>query len=131
MSIWIEKTAASPYLCYRFSQTITLEDLDQLADLEEPYFAALGKDECLGIIVDLSAIDTIAVRLFPQLQQMRMLRDERVCAICVIGANPYLRAFTISLGLVHSNLVISFQQSIDEAISVLDRHLQRASSDDC
>ncbi len=131
MPIRIERTAASPYLCYRFSGAITPDDLDRLASVEESVFTTPSEGECLGVIVDLSAIDTIAANLFPQLQHMRIVRDDRFCAICVVGANPYLRALWISLGLVRGRSDISFRQTTDDAISILDYHLQanRASFD--
>ncbi len=110
------------YLYYTFSGQITLQDLDSLRIIEEPLFANLPDEACLGLILDFSDLDTIAAPLFPQLQRMRLVQDAHICIVVVVGANPYLRALTQSLGLGVSKYDFMFRQTVDEAINVLDHH---------
>jgi hypothetical protein len=106
-------------LRYRFSGRLTVEDLSAVATAEEPYFHALGKDNCLNIIADLTDLETISPTLFSDIQQMRMFSDGRVCRVFIVGANPYLRALAISLGLLTSNLHFTFRNSYDEELHLL------------
>ncbi|HEX3052346.1 MAG TPA: hypothetical protein VHP83_16920 [Aggregatilineaceae bacterium] len=110
------------YLYYTFSGQITLQDLDALRTAEEPFFTHLPDKAFLGLILDLSDLDTIAAPLFPQLQRMRLVQDPHVCIVVVVGANPYLRALTQSLGLGISKYDFAFRQTVDEALNVLDHH---------
>jgi hypothetical protein len=108
-------------LHYRFAGSITAVDLKALAALEIPLFAGLGGDQCFHVVADWSQIDTIAADLFPQLQYMRLTRDPRVCRVVVIGANPYLRALAISLGVIAQNNRFTFRASMDEALCLLGK----------
>jgi hypothetical protein len=98
-------------LYYCFSGPITLEDFIRVRAAEEPHFAALPDEPCLGVIVDMGDLDSISPRLFPQLQQMRMVEDRRVSLIAVVGANSYLRVLAISLGIISGRRNLVFHQT--------------------
>lgn len=51
-------------------------------------------------MLDLTDLYTIPAELFAPLQQTRLVRDRHVCVASVVGANAYLRALAISLGLL-------------------------------
>jgi hypothetical protein len=107
-------------LHYRFSGRLTADDLSALATTEEPHFRALGKGESVNIIADFTDIETIPPDLFPAMQQTRVFSDERVCRVVIVGANPYLRALMISLGLLNQGRHITFHSSYDEGLHVLE-----------
>jgi hypothetical protein len=106
-------------LMYQFHGHLTLEDLESVHAAEIPYFAALQDGQCLNILADMTAIDAVAPSLFPQLQQMRMVTDEHICIVVVIGANPYLRALTLSLGGLNGHHDFIFCRALDEALHIL------------
>lgn len=119
MSIHLSQLAPEPILCYTFSGHLTYADLEALRYAEDPYFAALPDRGGYDIIADLSALDTIDAALFPQLQEMRLVCDTRVCAVVIVGANPYLRALAISLGLVTQRREFLFRNTLTEALVLL------------
>ena len=120
MSIRIESAASGDALTYRFSGRISEDDMLKLRYAEDRYFASLPAGQCLNIIADFSEIDSIAPQLFPQLQRMRMVTEPRIGLVIVAGANSYLRALTISLGLVAGSVHnIIFSDSPESARSLL------------
>jgi len=120
MAVLLEASAAEGVLNYRFSGPITAEDLDHLRGAEEAVFTALAPDACVNIIADMGAIDSIAPSLFAQLQRLRMVADPRVCMVVVVGANSYLRALAISLGVIAPRLhPYAFTETLDEARRLL------------
>ena len=42
-----------------------------------------------------------------------------MCVVIVVGANPYLRALAISLGLLSNQHAFIFRQTMDEALATL------------
>ncbi len=100
MAVLLESSGDEGVLSYHFSGRITPEDLDRARGEEDRIFAELADDACLNVIADFSEIDSIAPSLFPQLQRLHMVADPRVCMVVVVGANSYLRALTISLGVI-------------------------------
>jgi hypothetical protein len=106
-------------LHYRFSGHLTADDLDAAAATEEPYFRAASQDNCLNVIADFTDLETVPPDLFPGIQRMRLFRDERVCRVVIVGANPYLRALMISLGLLRPGRRFTFSNSYDEGLHVL------------
>ncbi len=119
MPIHITPLASEFILCYRFTGHITHADLEALHQAETPFFDALPEGRCHSLVADMLRLDTIDASLFPQLQQMRMACDHSVCVVVVVGANPYLRALMISLGLVASTHGFIFRNSLDDALAVL------------
>lgn len=119
MPIHIELLEPAGCLYYRFTGHITREDLDALRAAEEPYFDTLPNDQCCGLIADLSELDTIGPQLWLPLQQMRLVTDEQVCTVVVVGANAYLRALAISLGIVNYQREFIFRASVEEALAAL------------
>ena len=121
MPIHVRAFESGSVLHYRFRGRLTADDLSATATTEEPHFRALGKDECLNIIADFTDLETIPPDLFPAMQQMRVFSDERACRVVIVGANPYLRALMISLGLLNQGRHITFHSSYDEGLRVLER----------
>ncbi|MBN2303080.1 MAG: STAS domain-containing protein [Anaerolineae bacterium] len=119
MPIHIHQLASDYILCYRFSGHITHADLEELRVAEEPFFDQLPPERCHSIIADLSDLHTLDATLFPPLQEMRLVCDTRVCVVVVVGANPYLRALAISLGLTSSQHGFLFRSTVEEALAVL------------
>lgn len=119
MPIHVQAFESSYVLHYRFTGHLTADDLKATAAAEEPYFAGLNVDDCLSIIADFTDLETIPPTLFPQLRQMRVFSDERVCWVVIVGANPYLRALAISLGLLSARRRFTFRNSYDEGLRVL------------
>jgi hypothetical protein len=118
--IEIERLESNPYILqYRFAGKITPADLSVLAAREAPLFAGLGVNECFSVVADWSQIETIAAPLFPHLQNMHLIRDPKVCWVIVVGANPYLRALAISLGVISQNSRFAFRATLDEALRLL------------
>ena len=130
MAIQIKQLGLESILYYRFTGDVTLNDINALAVDEAPYFAALPPDQCFGLIIDMTDLYTIVADLFPWLPHLRIVQDERICVAVVVGANPYLRALVISLGLTFSTRNFIFRDTLDEAINVLttssDPHLKPA-----
>lgn len=107
-------------LHYRFSGTISRDDLDTLQITEAAYFDALDDGDCMPVVADFSALDTVAADLLPQLGQLRLLRDPRICHTVIAGANPYLRAMAISLGIfAQTDQSLTFCASVDAAFDAL------------
>jgi hypothetical protein len=115
--IHVEQLEQDSVLHYRFSGNVTLHDLDTLYRVEESFFAALAEEQCFNVIADLSDLYTIEARLFAELQQMRMVRDDGVCVVVVVGANPYLRAMAISLGMLSGKHEFLFRDRLDDALN--------------
>ena len=120
--ISVETLKSSPCLYYRFTGHVAFEDFDALYAGEEPLFAALPEGRCLGAIADFSALETIGAPLFPRLQHMRLIIDARFCVVVVVGANSYLRALAISLGLTNDTREFIFRNTLDEALAVIQTH---------
>jgi hypothetical protein len=117
--ITIESLASGNILCYRFTGVISEADLVDVRRQEPPHFEGLPDDRCISIIADMTGIDTIAPALFPQLHWLRLVSDHRVCVVAVAGANPYLRALTISLVNLTGRHAFIFCNTFDEALSVV------------
>jgi len=120
--ISVETLTSDTCLYYRFTGHVRLDDFDALHAAEESACADLPGDRCLGAIADFSALETIGAPLFPRLQHMRLMTDARFCVVVVIGANSYLRALAISLGLTSGTREFIFRQTLDEALAVLRTH---------
>ncbi len=103
-------------LAYQFEGRVTSDDLVALRDTERSYFETLAADTALSVIVDFSGLDTIPADLFPQLPRMRFVADPRVNVVIVVGANAYLRALAISLGMIVSHPPFVFRRTMDEAL---------------
>ncbi len=103
-------------LAYQFEGRVTLADLDALRDAERPYFDAAPADVRISAILDFSGLDTISADLFPRLPHLRCIEDPRVRVVIVVGANAYLRALAISLGMIVSRPPFVFRRSLDEAM---------------
>ncbi len=120
MPITIRRLDHDNVLHYCFHGAITHDDIVTLQETEAPYFAGLDDGDCLQIIADFSALETIAADLLPQLGQLRLLRDRRVCRTVIAGANPYLRAMAISLGtLARPDRRFTFSPTVDAALKLL------------
>lgn len=119
MPITVERIEPDSVLVYRFSGRITLGDLEALYAQEAPYFSALQPDDCLPIMLDLTDLYTIPAELFAPLQQTRLVLDRQVCVVSVVGANAYLRALAISLGLLAARHDFLFYATREEALSAL------------
>ena len=122
MPITVESIDAEPVLVYRFSGRVTLPDLENLRAQEAPFFNTLAPGECLKIMLDLSDLYTIPAELFAPLQHTRLVRDRRVCIVSVVGANAYLRALAMSLGLIAARHDFVFSATREEALQTLERH---------
>ena len=109
----------STTLAYQFEGRVTFDDLAALRDAERPHFEALPRDAHLSVIVDFSGLDTIPADLLPQLPHMRFVADPRVSVVIVVGANPYLRALAISLGMIVTRPPFVFRRTMDEAMRSL------------
>lgn len=120
MPINVEAIPASNALYYRFSGRITHDDLDSVQDVEASCFAPLGEGQCVTVIADMSGLYTISASLFPRLQNLRMVRDHRVCRVIIVGANPYLRALALSLGNFNSERECIFRPAVDDALLTLE-----------
>ena len=119
MPIHVQAFESGSVLHYRFSGQLTADDLSAAAIAEEPYFHALGKNDCLNIIADFTNLETIPPDLFPDVKRMRLFRDERVCRVIIVGANPYLRALVISLGLLTPGSRFTLRNSYEEGLRAL------------
>jgi len=117
--ITVRSLEARHSLHYQFSGRITADDFDQAAAAEAPYFDALQPGECLNLIVNLSALETISPDLFGRLKQMRLFASDRVCWVVMVGANPYLRALVISLGVLNQQRRFTFQDRFDEGLRAM------------
>jgi hypothetical protein len=108
-------------LYYRFWGQIASADLQAATQAEGTLFDALGADERLTGILDMSELRTISPSLLAQLRSLRLLSDPRVCRVIVVGASPYLRALTLSLGgFGHNGHEFIFRSSLDEALQAMD-----------
>ena len=120
MPIRVQSLSSNAYILhYCFTGDITATDLAQLGIDERTYYDKLSDDEVMSVVLDWSNLDTIPANLFPQLQNMRLVRDEQVYWIIVVGANPYLRALAISLGVITANRRFTFRSTYDEALVIL------------
>lgn len=117
-----QSNGAEPVLVYRFSGRVTLADLENLRAQEAPFFSELAPNECLKIMLDFSELYTIPAELFAPLQHTRLVRDRRVCIVSVVGANPYLRALAISLGLIAARHNFVFSATREDALQTLQRY---------
>lgn len=107
-------------LHYRFSDPLASNDLVKVRDAELPHYNALQDGECLRVVLDLSALETISSDLLPRLARLRIMLDPRVCRVIVAGANPYLRAMAISLGVFNdNNREFMFCATLEDAVSAL------------
>ncbi|MBN1564929.1 MAG: hypothetical protein JXA10_13865 [Anaerolineae bacterium] len=122
MPIEIKRLEANDHILrYHFAGNITAADLIALTAHETPLFAGLADDDCFSVIADWSQIETIAASLFSELQHLRLIRDaKKVCGVVVVGANPYLRALAISLGIITQQQRFTFRATLDEALRALD-----------
>ena len=120
MAIEIERLKSNaPILHYRFAGNISGGDLDALTTHESALFSELANGECFSAVADWSHIETIPAPLFPQLQHMRLIRDEKVCRVVIVGANSYLRALAISLGVITRSDRFTFRPTLAEALYLL------------
>lgn len=126
MAICIKQLGSEYILYYQFTGNLTLDDIDALAEAEQPYFAALSPCDCMDLIIDLTDLYTITTDLFPRLHTMRLVNNGQVCTAVVVGANPYLRALVISLGLTSGTREFIFRATLDEAFEMLPSALNRA-----
>jgi len=101
-------------LYYEFTGRITVDDLRQMAVDEDAYFRALKPADCLDVIADLSALETFPPDLFARLQQARLFAGRQICEAVIVGANAYLRALLISLGIITQRHPFTFRDSPDE-----------------
>ncbi|NLX10553.1 MAG: STAS/SEC14 domain-containing protein [Chloroflexi bacterium] len=99
----------------RFSGTITDDDLITLTRQEETFFSALPPDEAIDVIADVSTIDLLPARLFPQLIRLQNLYDSRLAHVAIVGATPYLRAMATSLGIMTSQQKYLFCDTLADA----------------
>jgi hypothetical protein len=116
VTIYVRSLESGSVLHYRFVGHIAATDLEYAAATEQPYFDALKAGQCVNIVADLSELESIAPELFARLPQMRIFGDRRVCELVIAGANPYLRALVISLGLVTAQRSLTFRNSFDEGL---------------
>jgi hypothetical protein len=123
MPIYLERLDPEGYLYYRFAGAVTREDIDRLYLRETSHFESGGYP--LGVIVDFNDLDTIAAKLLPQLQRLRVIRSEQVYAVVFVGANPYLRALAISLGVISGQHDFIFRDSLEDAYFILNSYTQR------
>jgi len=118
----VEAIPASDALYYRFSGQITHDDLDSAQDAEASFFAPLGEGQCVTVIADMSGLHTISADLFPRLQNLRMVRDRRVCRVIVVGANPYMRALALSLGSFDGPHHFIFRPTLADALQSIEQN---------
>jgi hypothetical protein len=109
-------------LYYSFTGHLTLHDIEALNVDEAPFFTALPEGDYLGVIIDLSNLDTIAAELFPWLPRLRFVSDGRVQVALIVGANPYLRALVISLGALTGRQKFVFCHTVQDALDVIAAH---------
>ncbi len=121
MPITVEAIPALDALYYRFSGQITHDDLNSAQEAEAPCFALLGEDGCITVIADMSGLHTISADLFPRLQNLRMVRDRRVCRVIVVGANPYMRALALSLGSFNGPHCFIFRSTLADALQSVEQ----------
>ncbi len=108
-------------LYYCLSGHILPEDLEAAAQAEEALFVSLSADECVTGILDMSELDVIRPALLTQLRTLRLMRDPRVCRVIVVGASPYLRALTLSLGgFGHNGHEFIFRATLADALQAMD-----------
>lgn len=122
MPILFRPQPAAATLLYQFSGKLSLADLASLALLEEPHFQALEPGACLYVVIDVSGLETIAAAYFPAVEQLHMTRNAHVCMVSVVGANPYLRALALSLGMVHNRRTVEFYATLDDAFAAIHAH---------
>jgi hypothetical protein len=115
-------TLESDTLYYRFAGNVTPDDFDALQADEDAVCAGLPNDRCLGAVADFTALETIRASLFPRLQYIRMMTESQVRVVVVIGANSYLRALGISLGLTSDTRDFVFRDTLDDALAVIQNH---------
>lgn len=121
MSIEIKPFGRKGTLYYRFSGRIVADDLETALQSEEPLFAALDEDRGVTGIVDMSELSTISPALLSQLRTLRLLSDPRVWRVIVVGASPYLRALTLSLGgLGHNGHEFIFRPTLADALQSIE-----------
>jgi hypothetical protein len=118
VAIYIEQLEAG-YLFYRLAGTVTEDDLYTLRVREHAFFDARPDDWRVSVIADLSELHTIPPQLLSQFRQMRMVRDEHICVVIVVGANRYLRALATSLGITIAKHEFVFCETMDEALTLL------------
>ncbi|GAB4421540.1 MAG: hypothetical protein Kow00106_18510 [Anaerolineae bacterium] len=108
-------------LYYRFWGPITADDLQAAIQSEGALFAELPAEGSVTGILDMSELRTISPSLLAQLRSLRLLSDSRVCRVIVVGASPYLRALTLSLGgFGHNGHEFIFRSSLAEALQAMD-----------
>jgi len=117
----VESLPTSDTLYYHFSGHITHDDLDNAQDAEASCFAPLGEGQCVTVIADMSGLHTISASLFPRLQNLRMVRDRRVCHVIVAGANPYVRALALSLGSFNNPHRFIFRPTLADALQSVEQ----------
>jgi|AMZC01.1.fsa_nt_AMZC01003509.1_8 hypothetical protein len=106
---------------YRFWGQIVPGDLQAITQAEEALFGELSADDCVIGILDMSELQSISTSLLTQLRTLRLLRDARVCRVIVVGASPYLRALTLSLGgFGHNGHEFIFRSTLAEALEMMD-----------
>lgn len=118
MSISVEQLE-SGYLYYRLIGSITEDDFQALRSREEMIFGAASSGWCVGVVADFTGLHTIAPQLWTDLRQMRLVQDERICVVVIVGANPYLRALATSLGVTIARHPFVFRDTVDEALNLL------------
>ena len=106
-------------LYYRLAGSITEHDLRRLRVQEDSVFNTFRDGEGVGVVADLTDLHTISPQLLSDLRQMRMVRDDHVRVVVVVGANPYLRALAISLGIAVGKHQFVFSETVDEALALV------------
>ena len=120
MPIALQQLDHPTALHYHFSGAISRDDIDTLHHTETAYFDALNDDDRVAVVADFSGVDTIPADLLPQLGQLRLLHDPRVRRTVIAGANPYLRAMAISLGIfAQADQPFTFCSSVTDAFDVV------------
>jgi len=105
---------------YNFAGHITHADLEAASEAEIAIFDSLPDHARLYIIVEMSDLHTISPNLFPRLQALRLVHDPRILYVFVVGANAYLRALALSLGLFNSPHEFVFCATLDEALKAME-----------
>jgi len=119
MPITVEQIGSASVLAYTFSGRITLSDLEGLRSSEAPFFDGLAPGASLAIMLDMTGLYSIPAELFAPLQQSRVVSDRRVRVVSVVGANPYLRALAMSLGLLTARADFVFHPTRADALREL------------
>ncbi len=108
-------------LYYRFWGQIMPGDLRTVTQAEDALFDEVGADDCVIGILDMSELQSISTSLLAQLRTLRLLHDARVCRVIVVGASPYLRALTLSLGgFGHNGYEFIFRSTLAEALEMMN-----------